>query len=201
MDVKAEAAQVVRSVELTDFSRLTDLLEHLKRKAFRKKGKDYKWPNLVLAAEDASDIAAELGYALLKAMACKASFKGRFKCASLLIPRCGNAGCQSCACTGGGHRIDADMPLPLVVDDLVLLLCANRRGHEVTELTSGLLLVHVKRSGFTGCHINIGNRWSLQTVYVGAHVCVGWEVMAVHNDGVERARALGAAKSARSQAM
>jgi hypothetical protein len=171
MDVKAEAAQVVRSVELTDFSRLTDLLEHLKRKALRKKGEDYKWPNLATVREDENDIAAELGYALLKAMACKASFKGRFKCASLLIPRCGNAGCQSCACTGGGHRIDADTPLPLVAVDLMLLLCANRRGYEVSELTSGVLLVHIKRSGFTGCFVDVGNQWSLQTVYVGARAC------------------------------
>jgi hypothetical protein len=167
IDLKADAVQIVRSVDLTDYSRLSDLLEDLKREAFQTSGGGRRWPYMMSIADQKDDVAAELGFTLLKEMACKASFKGRYKCSNLLIDKCNRAECATCTRTGSGHRIEADIPLPLVATDLVVRLCAKRRGHEVSKITNDVLLVHVTRGGFDGCHVDIGNSWRLQTVYVG----------------------------------
>jgi hypothetical protein len=167
MNVKAEAAQIVQSVDVTAYSRLSDLLEDRERQAFTESGGDRMWPHMMSIANQENDVAAELGFALLKEMACKASFKGRYKCSNLLIDKCNRAECATCTRTGSGHRIEADIPLPLVAADLVVMLCAKRRGHEVSKITNDVLLVHVTRGGFDGCHVDIGDSWRLQTVYVG----------------------------------
>jgi hypothetical protein len=151
----------------TDYSRLSDLLEDLVRDAFQTSGGDRIWPYMMSIADQENDVAAELGFALLKEMACKASFKGRYKCSNLLIDKCNRTECATCTRTGSGHRIEADRPLPLVATDLVVMLCAKRRGHEVSKITNDVVLVHVTRGGFDGCHVDIGNAWRLQTVYVG----------------------------------
>jgi hypothetical protein len=187
-DLRTEAAQILRTVDLTDYARLSDLMQHLERKARRKERTrdEYKWPALAAMEQDLG-LRASLGYALLQEMACKASFTGRCRCARLLIPKCNRNECQSCSCghhhhhhhsgdasDGGdsdhGHEIDADVPLPLAKADLLLLLCANRRGHEVSMLDDDVPLVHVKRGGFTGCHTNIETQWRYHITFVGAQL-------------------------------
>jgi hypothetical protein len=185
MAQRTEAVQLVRTVDLTDHASLSELLQHLERKALRKDHtRDaYKWP--ALASIGLKHVRmAELAFALLLEMSCKASFTGQFRCAKLLIPRCRGAECRTCSRgrhhhhgasdgSGGGrrrrvHEIDADMRLPLINTDLEFLLCANRRGLEVSYGTEGELIVHVKRDGFTACHVAIGNLSRLQLAHVGA---------------------------------
>jgi hypothetical protein len=182
MERRTEAAQLLRTVDLTDYASLSELLQHLERKALRKdRTRDaYKWPALA-SIEQKLARTAELAFALILEMSCKASFTGQFRCAKLLIPRCRDAECRTCSrghhhhsASGGGgrrrrvHEIDADMRLPLINTDLVLLLCANKRGHEVSEGANGEVLVHVKRDGFTGCPASMGNMYRLHFTHVGA---------------------------------
>jgi hypothetical protein len=193
---------MLRTVDLTNYVRLSDLMQHLERKARRKKRTtdEYKWPQLASFEDDCS-LRAELAYALLHEMACKASFTGRFRCARLLISKCGRKECQTCTRghhhpqngetsdgvgSGRGHQIDADIPLPLPKNDLLVLLCANRRGHEVSML-EGNPLVHVKRGGFTGCHTNILTHWRQQISFVGAQL-QNDETEARHVQRVEQQR-------------